>query len=175
MKQYSRRNSVLINRISESDKRPTDKIVLSIANQYSTNITIADIDRSHRIGKEADGKARAILPVVHRWNVLKLLDPVQYHVEGARKALKQSAWKLIFWFCLYRLNMASTLNSMSINNWNIFLTYQKCVGPFGICVKEPMVNSSDLDQSVQMSNVTRVYSNFIFFLVRTVQMSCLIW
>ena len=61
MEQYSRRNSVLINGISESDKRPTDEIVLSIANQYNINISIADIDRSHRIGKEADGKARAVL------------------------------------------------------------------------------------------------------------------
>ena len=61
MEQYSRRNSVLVNGIPESDKRPTDEIVLSIANQYNINISIADIDRSHRIGKEADGKARAVI------------------------------------------------------------------------------------------------------------------
>ena len=61
LEQYSRRNSFRISGISEGDQRSTDQIVIDIANKYSVDIDIKDIDRSHRVGVKADGKTRAIL------------------------------------------------------------------------------------------------------------------
>lgn len=61
LEQYSRRNSIRISGIQESDARTTDEIVLSISDQYGINATSADIDRSHRVGKIVEGKNRAVL------------------------------------------------------------------------------------------------------------------
>ena len=49
--QYSRRNCLRISGIPESDDEDTDSIVLAIATECDANIDIADIDRSHRLGK----------------------------------------------------------------------------------------------------------------------------
>lgn len=59
--QYSRRNSIRIMGVKESDARPTDDIVLDIAQQHSIDVDVADIDRSHRVGRKADDKDRAVL------------------------------------------------------------------------------------------------------------------
>lgn len=61
IEQYSRRNSLRISGIQESDTRPPDDIVLELANEYNINIEQSDIDRSHRTGKEEEGNVRAIL------------------------------------------------------------------------------------------------------------------
>lgn len=49
--QYSRRNSIRIMGIKESDKRPTSDIVLDIARQQYIIVNETDIDRSHRVGQ----------------------------------------------------------------------------------------------------------------------------
>lgn len=59
--QYSRRNSLRISGVSETDTRPADDIVLEIANKYNINVSLSDIDRSHRVGREMSDKTRAIL------------------------------------------------------------------------------------------------------------------
>lgn len=59
--QYSRRNSLRISGVSETDTRPADDIVLEIANKYNINVRLSDIDRSHRVGREMSDKTRAIL------------------------------------------------------------------------------------------------------------------
>ncbi|CAH1272871.1 Hypp4982 [Branchiostoma lanceolatum] len=66
LEQYSRRNCVIISGIPESPgERSTDNSVLSVANdklKCDPQLTINDIDRSHRLGKpRGDGKPRPII------------------------------------------------------------------------------------------------------------------
>ncbi|CAH1253640.1 Hypp1210 [Branchiostoma lanceolatum] len=66
LEQYSRRNCVIISGIPESPgERSTDNAVLSVANdklRCDPQLTINDIDRSHRLGKpRGDGKPRPII------------------------------------------------------------------------------------------------------------------
>ena len=61
LEEYSRRNSLRISGISESDQKPTDEIVMSIASEYNIGITTQDLDRSHRVGMVNDNSSRAIL------------------------------------------------------------------------------------------------------------------
>lgn len=68
LEQYSRRNSLRISGISESDQRPTDDIVLSIASEYNIAITSQDLDRSHRVGRVNDNSSRAILVKFSSYN-----------------------------------------------------------------------------------------------------------
>ncbi|MEW8560817.1 MAG: hypothetical protein AB2541_01895 [Candidatus Thiodiazotropha sp.] len=49
--QYSRRNNVRLTNIPEKDNEDTDQIVLKIAEAIGADLTIAEIDRSHRTGK----------------------------------------------------------------------------------------------------------------------------
>ena len=59
--QYSRRNSIRIAGIKEEDKRPTSEIVLEIAQQNAIDISVNDIDRSHRVGERKAGAHRSLL------------------------------------------------------------------------------------------------------------------
>lgn len=59
--QYSRRNSIRITGRSETNNEDTDKIVLDMARDLDIQLTLADIDRTHRVGKVRDGRKRAIL------------------------------------------------------------------------------------------------------------------
>ena len=61
LEQYSRRISLRILGTSESDQRPTDEIVMSIASEYNIGITTQDLDRSHRVGMVNDNSSIAIL------------------------------------------------------------------------------------------------------------------
>lgn len=61
--QYSRRNSVRISGMRESEGENTDKLVLALCNngmKLSPPLEMCDIDRSHRVGKKSD-KARPLL------------------------------------------------------------------------------------------------------------------
>lgn len=49
--QYSRRNCLRISKFPEHDNENTDEIVLKVAEILNVNISPAEIDRSHRIGK----------------------------------------------------------------------------------------------------------------------------
>ena len=59
--QYSRRNSVRISGVGESSEEDTDRIILNIAKDLEADITLNDIDRSHRVGKSRNGRPRAII------------------------------------------------------------------------------------------------------------------
>lgn len=61
LEQYSRRNCLRISGVPEADGENTDTIVLNTANKLNVNISPADIDRSHRIGRPAPGKPREII------------------------------------------------------------------------------------------------------------------
>lgn len=60
--QYSRRNCLRFAGIDEKAGEDTDKQIVDICKDMDATITMADIDRSHRIGKpNANGKPRAII------------------------------------------------------------------------------------------------------------------
>ncbi|KAL4222883.1 hypothetical protein ACF0H5_018923 [Mactra antiquata] len=52
--QYSRRNNLRITGVPESGDENTDDIILDIAQSIGANLSINEIDRSHRIGKASD-------------------------------------------------------------------------------------------------------------------------
>lgn len=52
--QYSRRNCLRISGVKEVDGEDTDKYVLTMASAIGADISITDIDRSHRVGKMKD-------------------------------------------------------------------------------------------------------------------------
>ena len=59
--QYSRRNSLRMSGVRETDCEDTDKLVLDRADAVGAGISIDDIDHSHRVGKLKAGKTRDIL------------------------------------------------------------------------------------------------------------------
>lgn len=59
--QYSRRNNIRISGIAESADESTDNVVLDLAKAINANISLDDIDRSHRVGKLDAGKKRDII------------------------------------------------------------------------------------------------------------------
>ena len=62
LEQYTRRNSVRISGVPETEGENTDEIVSKIADALHTHIGPSDIDRSHRIGKpKTGGRQRDII------------------------------------------------------------------------------------------------------------------
>lgn len=53
LEQYSRRNCLRVSGVPFHEGESTDAIVLDIAKHTNANITISDIDRSHRVGEKA--------------------------------------------------------------------------------------------------------------------------
>lgn len=64
LEQYSRRNNVRISGIPEQPGEITDEIVVSLCNEamkMTPPIEVAEIDRSHRVGKQSNKSIRPIL------------------------------------------------------------------------------------------------------------------
>ena len=59
--QYSRRNCIRISGIKEENNEDTDRIVLNMARDLNANLSLADLDRSHRVGKPKVGHERPII------------------------------------------------------------------------------------------------------------------
>ena len=60
--QYSRRNCLRISGVPETEGENTDELVLDIASsRLRVNISLSDIDRSHRTGKPDINKTRSII------------------------------------------------------------------------------------------------------------------
>ncbi|KAH3738745.1 hypothetical protein DPMN_045388 [Dreissena polymorpha] len=61
--QYSRRNSLRIFGIPESEKsnESTDTIVMNLCKSLGADVSIGEIDRSHRTGKPGGGRPRPII------------------------------------------------------------------------------------------------------------------
>ena len=53
--QYSRRNCLRITGIQETDSEVTDDIVISLARSIDVELSLQDIDRSHRLGRPEPG------------------------------------------------------------------------------------------------------------------------
>lgn len=59
--QYSRRNSLRMSGVPETATEDTDTIVLDAARDIDSEISLSDIDRSHRVGKPKVGRPRDII------------------------------------------------------------------------------------------------------------------
>ena len=72
--QYSRRNCLLVHGIVETDDEVTDDLVIEkISTKMNIEISPADLDRTHRIGKKKAGqnKPKPIIVKLSRCNVRK--------------------------------------------------------------------------------------------------------
>ncbi|KAH3768981.1 hypothetical protein DPMN_170225 [Dreissena polymorpha] len=58
--QYSKRNCLRNSGLPESDSENTDDLVLGVCEALQTNINVADIDRSHRLGRPKQTGPREI-------------------------------------------------------------------------------------------------------------------
>lgn len=62
LEMYSRRNCLRIFGVKETESEDTDKLVIeNVAKKISVNLTLQDIDRSHRVGRQITGKNRPII------------------------------------------------------------------------------------------------------------------
>ena len=69
--QYSRRNCLLVHGIAEEKKEITDEVIINTINEtLDLDITLRDLQRTHRIGKpkKAGGKTRPIIVKFVRQN-----------------------------------------------------------------------------------------------------------
>ena len=87
LEQYSRRNSLRITGIPESEENTkTDKIVLDMCKDIGVTLTESDIDRSHRVGKPSGPKPRQIIVKFTSYRS-------RQQVYKARSRLKASDYK----------------------------------------------------------------------------------
>lgn len=128
--QYSRRNNIRLHGLAETEnERSTDDIVVKlIREKLKLDITVAAIDRSHRIGRKSEGTGKP------RQIIVKFID---YHVQNAiirsKKMLKNT--KITITEDLTSTRAALLRTSMS--NWGkknvwtsdgrIFIKYQGSV------------------------------------------------
>ena len=78
--QYSRQNCLLVHGIVETDDEVTDDLVIeTISTKMNIEISHADLDRMHRIGKKKAGqnKPRPIIVKLSRDNVRKRFFPIR--------------------------------------------------------------------------------------------------
>ena len=59
--QYSRRNCVRISGVQEENNEDTDRMIQNMAKYLNVNLTLADIDRSNRVGKPRVGRQWPIM------------------------------------------------------------------------------------------------------------------
>ena len=61
LEQYSRRNTLTISGLPETQRENTDALVIDLARAAGGNVTEADLDRSHRVGRFKRDKPRQII------------------------------------------------------------------------------------------------------------------
>ena len=61
LEQYSRRNSLTISGLPETEQENTDTLVIDVARAAGVTATVADLDRSHRVGQLRRGRPRQII------------------------------------------------------------------------------------------------------------------
>ena len=70
--QYSRRNCILIHGLKEEKNESTDDRVLKLfREELNEDVLLADLDRTHRIGKKSDSssKPRPVIVKFARYNI----------------------------------------------------------------------------------------------------------
>ena len=89
--QYSRRNSVLVHGIVETDDKVTyDLVIEAISTKMNIEISPADLYRMHRIGKKMPGqnKPRPIIVKLSRYKVRKQVFNILNIIETMSNATK---------------------------------------------------------------------------------------
>ena len=61
LEQYSRRNTLTISGIPETDREDPDALVIDLAKAAGVTVTVADLDRSHRVGPMKRSRPRQII------------------------------------------------------------------------------------------------------------------
>ncbi|XP_067660323.1 uncharacterized protein [Haliotis asinina] len=61
LEQHSRRNSIRIIGVHESEDEDIQKATLDVFKKINKDISISDIDRCHRVGKRVQGRSRQII------------------------------------------------------------------------------------------------------------------
>ena len=85
--QYSRRNCLRLSGIKEKDGESVDSTVMEIANAIGANLSLVQVDRTHRLGKKKDsGKPRDIIIKFASYRS-------RQKVLANKKHLKDSAFK----------------------------------------------------------------------------------
>lgn len=89
--QYSRRNCLRLSGIKETGGESTDAIVLEMAAAIGANVTLGDIDRSHRVGPKPTGstKSRAIIIKFTSYRARQLF-------YGARSRARDNGYRGVF-------------------------------------------------------------------------------
>ena len=88
--QYSRRNSLRISGVKESAGESTDDAVLAIASAVGSSIHLADIDRTHRVGRpNTGGKPRDIIVKMATYRA-------RQNLYTKRSGLKGSTYQRVF-------------------------------------------------------------------------------
>ena len=91
--QYSRRNCLLVHGIVETDDEVTDDLVIeTVSTKINIEISPADLDRTHRIGKKKPGQnePRPIIVKLSRYNVRKKVFPTTTKSERIRVSITES-------------------------------------------------------------------------------------
>ena len=93
LEQYTRRNSIRISGIPETDSENTDEIVFKIADKLNVHIGSSDIDRSHRIGNpKTGGRHRDIIVKFATYNARQRI----YHKRVELRNSEDKDTKSIF-------------------------------------------------------------------------------
>ena len=93
LEQYSRRNCLLVDGIAETDDEVTDYLVMeTISTKINIEISPADLDRTHRVGKKKAGqnKPRPIIVKPSRYNVRKRVFFQQKNLKGSNISIMES-------------------------------------------------------------------------------------
>ena len=91
--QYSRRNFLLIHGIAEADDEVTNDLVIeTISMKMNIEISPADLDRTHRIGKKKAGqnKLRPSIVKLSRYNVRKKVFSNKKNLKGSNVSITES-------------------------------------------------------------------------------------
>lgn len=90
--QYSRRNCLIFNGISESEKENTDGIIMDICNKkLGVTVTASDIDRSHRLAQPPTSTSTSTSTKPRPRNII-----VKFANHRAREAIYRARFKLKF-------------------------------------------------------------------------------
>lgn len=90
--QYSRRNCLRISGFTEDDNIPTDDIVLKLAADTGSSVTLQDIDRSHRIGNPTSPKRKVPRDIIVKFSTYR----ARANFYKARTSLKDNGHEGVY-------------------------------------------------------------------------------
>ena len=94
--QYSRRNCLLVHGVEEKNNEDTDQEIINIVkNDLGEEITIHDIDRTHRLGKRKldNNVSRPIIVKFTRYNVRNRIFKTKKKLKGKTVSITESLTK----------------------------------------------------------------------------------